>query len=77
MLFLIILLMKQKNFLDFGRQSTKIKEYNRRNLTNHNKNKKGGKINCAENNCSICLQEIKDKFTIKCGDFFCTDCIRH
>ena len=38
--------------------------------------KKGGKINCAENNCSICLQEIKDKFTIKCGDFFCTDCIR-
>ena len=65
-----------KKFFGFGRQSTKIKEYNRRNLTNHNKNKKGGKINCAENNCSICLQEIKDKFTIKCGDFFCTDCIR-
>ena len=27
-------------------------------------------------NCSICLQEIKEKFTLICGDFFCRDCIR-
>ena len=27
-------------------------------------------------NCSICLSEIKEKFTLLCGDFFCRDCIR-
>ena len=27
-------------------------------------------------NCSICLQEIKEKFTLICGDFFCRECIR-
>ena len=26
-------------------------------------------------NCSICLQEIRDKFTLTCGDFFCKECI--
>ena len=25
--------------------------------------------------CGICLGEIKDKFTLFCGDFFCRDCI--
>ncbi len=28
-------------------------------------------------NCSICLQEIKEKFTLTCGDFFCRDCMRN
>ena len=27
-------------------------------------------------NCSICFAEIKEKFTLLCGDFFCRDCIR-
>ena len=27
-------------------------------------------------NCLICQQEIKEKFTLICGDFFCRDCIR-
>ena len=27
-------------------------------------------------NCSICLQEIREKFTLTCGDFFCRDCLR-
>ena len=26
-------------------------------------------------NCSICLGEIRDKFTLTCGDFFCKECI--
>jgi len=25
--------------------------------------------------CGICLGEIKDKFTLFCGDFFCRECI--
>ena len=25
--------------------------------------------------CGICLDDIKDKFTLFCGDFFCRDCI--
>ena len=25
--------------------------------------------------CGICLDEIKDKFTLFCGDFFCRECI--
>ena len=65
-----------KKFFGFGRQSTKPKDNARRTLTGHSKHKNGDKINCAENNCSICLQEIKEKFTLICGDFFCTDCIR-
>ena len=28
-------------------------------------------------NCAICLQEIKEKFTLTCGDFFCRECIRN
>ena len=27
-------------------------------------------------NCHICLQEIKEKFTLLCGDFFCRECLR-
>ena len=68
-----------KKFFGFGKQNTKIKE-NRRTLSGHVsknfRNKKGNNINYAENNCSICFQEIKEKFTLICGDFFCTDCIR-
>ena len=27
--------------------------------------------------CRICLDEIKDKFTLFCGDFFCRECIKN
>ena len=68
-----------KKFFGFGKQNSKNRDNNRRTLTGHlsknNKNKKN-KINYAENNCSICFQEIKEKFTLICGDFFCSDCIR-
>ena len=70
-----------KKFFGFGKQNTKTREnINKRTSTGHNskntKNKKWKNINYAENNCSICFQEIKEKFTLICGDFFCSDCIR-
>ena len=36
-----------------------------------------GEIQYYEKNekCGICLDEIKDKFTLFCGDFFCRECI--
>ena len=59
---------QNKNEL-FGRNQT-VKTYkenkkNKKNFTERN------------DNCSICLQEIKEKFTLLCGDFFCRDCIRN
>ena len=51
-------------------------------ILNKNKTTKEGKIQTPQNfiekndNCSICLAEIKEKFTLLCGDFFCRDCIR-
>lgn len=27
-------------------------------------------------NCDICLQEIKDKYILGCGDFYCKECLR-
>ena len=67
-----------KKFFGFGKQNNKIRD-TRRTLSGHIpknfKNKKNS-INYAENNCSICFQEIKEKFTLICGDFFCTECIR-
>ena len=70
-----------KIFFGLDRQNSKKKEgSNRRPLSNRylkNSKLKGNKaINFAENNCSICFQEIKEKFTLICGDFFCYGCIR-
>jgi len=71
-----------KKFFGFGKKSSKNREgmNNKRTHSAHylrgSKIKKGNKINYAENNCSICFQEIKEKFTLICGDFFCSGCIR-
>ena len=40
------------------------------------KNKTSQNIIEKNDNCSICFQEIKEKFTLICGDFFCRQCIR-
>ena len=67
-----------KKFFGFGKPNNKIRD-GRRTLSGHvsrGLNNKKNNINYAENNCSICFQEIKEKFTLICGDFFCTDCIR-
>ena len=79
-----------KKFFGFGKKNTT--DLKGRTLSNnydeHDKNffrkssykdkMKQKKINFLEknDNCSICLQEIKEKFTLICGDFFCRDCIR-
>ena len=56
---------ESNNNNEFARnQTTKLKQKNVQNYTEKN------------DNCSICLQEIKEKFTLICGDFFCRDCIR-
>ena len=34
-----------------------------------------GQNNIKNENCSICLGEIEEKFTLICGDFFCRECI--
>ena len=66
-----------RKFFGFVKQNS---NRNKRTLSGHIsknfRNKRGNNINYAENNCTICLQEIKEKFTLICGDFFCTDCIR-
>ena len=41
-----------------------------------NKNQNPQNFIEKNDNCSICLAEIKEKFTLLCGDFFCRDCIR-
>lgn len=80
-----------KKLLGFGRNSTLLKgrtlSNNNGNLDNkflRNTTTRDLKIlqkkskNFLEknDNCSICLNEIKEKFTLICGDFFCRDCIR-
>ena len=70
-----------KKFFGIDRQSSKKRDaFNRRTLSNrylkNTKSKKLKTINFADNNCSICCQEIKEKFTLICGDFFCCGCIR-
>ena len=41
-----------------------------------NKNQNPQNFIEKNDNCSICLAEIKEKFTLLCGDFFCRECIR-
>ena len=70
-----------KKFFGFDRQNSKKRDgFNRRTMSGrfmkNGKLRKSNVINFAENNCSICFQEIKEKFTLICGDFFCYGCMR-
>ena len=38
-------------------------------------NGKNDNFNLKNENCTICLGEIEEKFTLICGDFFCRECI--
>ena len=81
-----------KKFFGFGkRNSTNLKgrtlannydDYDKkffRNSSYKDNRTKQKNINFLEknDNCSICLQEIKEKFTLTCGDFFCRYCMRN
>ena len=54
------------------------------NIFNKNQTLKDSKlahkntINILEknDNCTICMSEIKEKYTLICGDFFCRECIK-
>ena len=81
-----------KKFLGFGRTNTQLNKRrslskevennilgrNQSIKTKESKLKAKNLKNFSEknDNCSICLQEIKEKFTLICGDFFCRDCMR-
>ena len=54
----------------------KIKTFKENKLECKFKQKKLNKYSEKNDNCSICFQEIKEKFTLLCGDFFCRDCLR-
>lgn len=59
--------------LAFGKD----KKFKRHNSIRKHK-KKGSIIisnNINKDDCSICLGEIKEKYTLVCGDFFCRECI--
>ena len=74
----------QKDFFNHKTTSNNIGEVNN-NGNGKNQYTKEGKLrqkklkNYSEknDNCSICLQEIKEKFTLTCGDFFCRYCMRN
>ena len=74
----------QNNSIKMGRLSKKFYDfYDNRKLIRsptlkENKLKQKNTNNYIEknDNCSICLQEIREKFTLTCGDFFCRDCLR-
>ena len=74
----------QKNYFNHISASNNIGEINN-NGNGKNPCTKEGKLrqkklkNYSEknDNCSICLQEIKEKFTLTCGDFFCRYCMRN
>ena len=55
--------MKENNSIDAFVENTEEEQFN--NFQYYEKNEK----------CGICLDEIKDKFTLFCGDFFCRECI--
>ena len=57
----------ESNNAMLSKQNTKDSKFKQKNKNFIEKN----------DNCSICLQEIKEKFTLICGDFFCRDCIRN
>ena len=74
-----------RNILGWGRRKPLLEFYKHRTLSNNIfeqnnniRNKKKSKYFSEKNdNCNICLQEIKEKFTLTCGDFFCRECIRN
>ena len=74
-----------KNILGFGKRKSQIEFFKHRTFSNNiierNNNirnkKKSNNFSEKNDNCNICLQEIKEKFTLTCGDFFCRECIRN
>ena len=73
-----------KKFLGLSKRNSQAKEFiRRRNVSNNDleinnklKQKKSKNYIEKNDNCTICLNEIKEKFTLICGDFFCRDCIK-
>jgi hypothetical protein len=74
-----------RNILGWGKKKSQLDFYKHRTFSNNIidpnnniRNKKKSKYFSEKNdNCNICLQEIKEKFTLTCGDFFCRECIRN
>ena len=60
------------NYFRKATQEIEIKEAN--NEMNDSETRSFNYIDKNEK-CSLCLDEIKDKFTLFCGDFFCRECI--
>ena len=60
------------NYFRKATQEIEIKETN--NEMNDSETRSFNYIDKNEK-CSLCLDEIKDKFTLFCGDFFCRECI--
>ena len=71
---------------DFALKNVKAFKKNNSKKNSNPNNKRMSKNNNLENspsnyyklknqNCSICLGEIREKFTLICGDFFCRECI--
>ena len=54
----------------------KIKTFKENKLESKFRQKKFKKFSEKNDNCSICLGEIREKFTLLCGDFFCRNCLR-
>ena len=55
---------------------TKVQTFNENDFEGKLNSKKPKNFSEKNDNCNICLQEIKEKFTLLCGDFFCRDCLR-
>ena len=72
-----------KKFLGLGKKNSHNRDKYFRNRTISNniekyfiiKNKLKN-FSLKNDSCKICLQEIREKFTLTCGDFFCRGCIR-
>ncbi len=53
-------------------------DFERREIKETNKSEENNKKYSIKNEiCSICMGEIKDKFVLGCGDFYCRECIRN
>ena len=61
----------------FGKITNYFYKDNEINNNDEKNDETEGSFQCFEKNekCGICLDEIKDKFTLICGDFFCRQCI--
>ena len=55
-----------------------INTFNRNQTVKENKlaTKNSNNILEKNDNCTICMSEIREKYTLICGDFFCRECIK-